>query len=150
KGSDPEDRSDNQLRALTHLGMLRESLFEGPVLKLANPRDTSADLQERARAWLHVNCAHCHRFGAGGSVASFFNYEQKLEESRTIGFAPSQGVFGIPGARVVAPGDPLRSVLYYRISSLGPARMPRIGSSRIDEPGVNLIHDWIQQLPKKT
>src|SRR5439155_4665578 len=88
--------------------------------------------------------------GAGGSVASFFTYDQKLEESRTINLSPSQGAFGIPGAHVVTPGDPLRSVLYYRISSLGPAHMPRIGSRIISEAGVNLIYDWIKQMPQKT
>ena len=145
----PGSRDDNQIRTLAHIGMLDPSLFDEPALKLADPRDPNAALQERARSWLHANCAHCHRFGAGGSVASFFNYDQKLEESRTIDFVPTQGMFGIPGAHVITPGDPLRSVLYYRISSLGPAHMPRIGSRIVSEAGLNLIYDWIQQMPKR-
>jgi len=132
-----------------HIGILHESLFYGPVLKLTNPRDAAADVNERARSWLHINCAHCHRFGAGGSVASFFTYDQTLEESRTINFSPSQGAFGILGAHVVTPGDPLRSVLYYRVSSLGPAHMPRIGSRVISEAALNLLYDWIKQMPPK-
>ena len=141
-------RADNQLRALAHVGVLHESLFDGPVLKLADPADEAADLHERARAWLHVHCAHCHRYGAGGSVASFFNYDQKFEESRIVNATPSQGMFGIPAAHVVSPGDPLRSVLYYRISSLGPAHMPRIGSRVISEAGLNLVYDWIRHMPE--
>jgi hypothetical protein len=148
-GSAADSRTDNQVRTLAHIGMLDKSLFDEPALKLADPRDPHADLQERARSWLHVNCAHCHRFGAGGSVASFFNYDQKLEESRTVGFAPSQGMFNIPGAHVITPGDPLRSVLYYRLSSLGPAHMPRIGSRVVSDPGLNLIYDWIRQIPER-
>ena len=139
---------DNQIRTLAHIGMLDPSLFDEPSPKLANPRDPKADLQERARSWLHVNCAHCHRFGAGGSVASFFNFDQKLEESRTLNASPSQGTFGIPGAHVITPGEPLRSVLYYRLSSLGPAHMPRIGSRVVSEDALNLIYDWIKQMPK--
>ena len=149
KRTDAAEGIDNQIRALTHIGVLHESLFYGPVLKLTNPHDANADVNERARSWLHINCAHCHRFGAGGSVASFFTYDQKLEETRTITFSPSQGAFGIPGAHVVTPGDPLRSVLYYRLSSLGPAHMPRIGSRIISEAGVNLIYDWIKQMPAR-
>src|SRR5205823_12306684 len=137
-GGVADARTDNQIRTLAHIGMFDPSLFEDPPLKLADLRDATAGLPERARSWLHANCAHCHRFGAGGSVASFFNYDQKLEESRTVGFTPSQGTFGIPGAHVITPGDPLRSVLYYRISSLGPARMPRIGSRRVSEAGSDL------------
>ena len=146
-GVEADSRDDNQIRTLAHIGMLDKSLFDEPALKLADPRDANADLQDRARSWLHVNCAHCHRFGAGGSVASFFNYDQKLEESRTVDFAPSQGMFGILGAHVITPGDPLRSVLYYRISSLGPARMPRIGSHIVSEAGLDLIYDWIKRMP---
>jgi putative heme-binding domain-containing protein len=150
KDRNADERIDNQIRALTHIGILHESLFYGPLLKLTDPHDSTADLSERARSWLHINCAHCHRFGAGGSVASFFAYDQKLEESRTVNFSPSQGAFGIRGAHVVTPGDPLRSVLYYRVSSLGPAHMPRIGSRMINEAGVNLLFDWIKQMPPTT
>jgi putative heme-binding domain-containing protein len=142
------ERPDNQLRALEHIGVLHQSLFAGPMLKLADPSDGGADMQQRARSWLHVNCAHCHRYGAGGSVASFFNYDQKFEESRIVNYPPSQGTFGIPAAHVVTPGDPLRSVLYYRISSLGPAHMPRIGSRVISVAGLNLVYDWIRQMPQ--
>ena len=146
-GGGGDARVDNQIRTLAHIGMLDRSLFDDPPLKLRDPRDAQAELPERARSWLHANCAHCHRFGAGGSVASFFNYEQKLEESRTLNFSPSQGTFGIPDAHVITPGDPLRSVLYYRISSLGPAHMPRIGSRVISEAALNLVYDWIKQMP---
>ena len=34
----------------------------------SNPYDRSADLDRRARSYLHVNCSHCHRFGAGGTA----------------------------------------------------------------------------------
>ncbi len=147
KTKDPAIRSDNQLRALQKIGVLSESLLDGPGMKLSNPRDATCDLNERARSWLHVNCAHCHRLATGGAVASVFNYDQKLSESRTINFPPSQGSFGIDGARVITPGDPLRSVLYYRISTLGPAHMPRIGPRSVSQAGIGLIYDWISQMP---
>jgi putative heme-binding domain-containing protein len=37
--------------------------------------------------------------------------------------------------------------MFYRMSTLGPGHMPRLGSNVIDEAGVRLIHDWIRQLP---
>jgi uncharacterized repeat protein (TIGR03806 family) len=137
----------NQLRALQQMGVLSQPLPDAPVMKLTDPDNAQADLTERARSWLHVNCAHCHRFATGGAVASVFNYDQKLSESRTINFPPSQGTFGITGARVITPGDPLRSVLYYRICTLGPAHMPRIGSRSVSQKGINLMFDWIKQMP---
>src|SRR5437899_13090273 len=60
---------------------------------------------------------------------------------------PGQGTFNIPNARVLAPHDPYRSVLLYRTATLGPGRMPRLGSTEVDEVGVQLLHDWIAQLP---
>jgi putative heme-binding domain-containing protein len=137
----------NQIRALQHIGVLSASLLDAPAMKLTDPDDANCDLNERARSWLHVNCAHCHRLVTGGAVASVFNYDQKLSETRTINFIPSQGTFGIAGARVITPGDPLRSVLFYRICTLGPAHMPRIGPRSVSQKGIDLIFDWIKQMP---
>ena len=60
---------------------------------------------------------------------------------------PVQGTFDMPDAQILAPGDPYRSVLYYRMAKLGRGRMPHIGSEIVDERGLRLIHDWIRQLP---
>ncbi|MBM3837579.1 MAG: c-type cytochrome [Verrucomicrobia bacterium] len=105
------------------------------------------NLNERVRSWLHVNCAHCHREGAGGSVVSHFDYETKLDAMKAIGRPPSQGTFGLVGANVITPGDPHSSVLYYRIMTTGQGRMPHIGSRWVDEAGAKQIHKWITQLP---
>lgn len=115
--------------------------------KLANPHDPQADLENRARAYLHVNCAHCHTKGAGGSVPMDLRYNISLEQTRTVGVRPIQGSFDIPEARLIVPGDPYRSVLYLRLAKLGRGRMPHIGSYIVDEQGLQLIHDWIGQMP---
>lgn len=143
-------RRENQLRTLSHLGYFDQPLDERARPRLTDPysSERGSDLTERARSWLHVNCAHCHREGAGGSVVSHFDYDTKLKDAKAVGFPPSQGAFGIQHASVITPGDPTRSVLYYRISKLGQGRMPHIGSSEVDIRGVNLMADWIKQLPK--
>jgi uncharacterized repeat protein (TIGR03806 family) len=142
-------RTDNQIRAFQHIDLLSEANADAPAMKLTNPDDANADLNERARSWLHVNCAHCHRLAVGGAVASVFNYDQKLSESRTINFPPSQGTFGIGGAHLITPGDPLRSILYYRICTLGTAHMPRLGSRSVSQKGIDLIYNWIKQMPSQ-
>ena len=60
---------------------------------------------------------------------------------------PIQGTFQIAGARIIAPGDPSRSVLYYRVSKLGGGRMPRVGSDEVDVRAVRMLHDWIAAMP---
>ncbi len=106
-------------------------------------------LNERARSWLHINCAHCHREGAGGAVVSHFDYESKVPEMKAMGRIPSQGAFGLVGAHVLTPGDPESSVVYFRILTTGQGRMPHLGSRLVDVPGARVIHDWIRHLPKE-
>ena len=139
---------ENQLIRLERLGY-----FAGPLPtpaggspRLADPYDEKAGLDARARAYLEVNCAHCHLSGAGGSAAIALGASLTLDETRTVGTRPIQGAFGIDDARIIAPGEPEQSVLYYRIAKTGAGRMPRIGSQRVDDRGTRLIADWIEHM----
>jgi putative heme-binding domain-containing protein len=127
-------------------------LFEQPIAgenrpRLADPRDPSADLDARARAYLHSNCAHCHRMHAGSSVLSKMHFDLPLDKTDMVGVRPTQGTFGIHAAQVIAAGDPFRSVLVYRMAKLGGGRMPHIGSTEVDRAGVDLICQWVGQIP---
>ena len=70
-----------------------------------------------------------------------------LAATRMLDAKPTQGTFGIRDARIIAPGDPLRSILFLRVSKLGRGRMPHIGSEVVDRVGADLIGDWIADLP---
>ncbi len=143
-----ESAADNQLRSFAHVGITDRDLSAGEqVPVLADPYDPAADLTSRARSYLHTNCAHCHRIHAGSSVLSKMRYDLELDKTTMINERPSQGTFGLVSARVIAPGEPYRSMLWYRMSKLGRGRMPHIGSTVVDQEGVNLIHDWISMLP---
>ncbi|MCC6419828.1 MAG: PQQ-dependent sugar dehydrogenase [Gemmataceae bacterium] len=150
--------TDNQLRALRHAGLIRllhrernpetdRDLKDLPTIRLADPHGAGASLDGRARSYLHVNCAHCHQFGAGGTADIELRHSVALDHTRMLEVRPVQGTFGIAGAQILAPADPYRSVLYYRMAKLGPGRMPHIGSAVVDERGLKLVHDWIRQLP---
>jgi putative heme-binding domain-containing protein len=114
--------------------------------RLTNP-DGPGDLTERARSYLDVNCGHCHRFGGGGTADLELRYGPALEQTKTLEVRPTQGAFGIVNAHILSPGDPYRSVLYYRMAKLGPGRMPHLGSTIVDEAGLRLVRDWIRTLP---
>jgi putative heme-binding domain-containing protein len=139
---------DNPLRRLERLGYFDRPLArrDGRAPRLVDPYDDEAGLDARARSYLEVNCAHCHQKGAGGSADIALSAALALDETRTVGARPVQGTFGIDDARIVAPGEPERSVLYYRIARSGPGRMPRIGSHFVDERATRLIGDWIDHL----
>ena len=143
----PIASSISQFEMLTQMGFIEKPEKPSEFPALANPKDATADSTARARAYLHTNCAHCHRLHAGGAVLSHMHFDLPLEKTNMIGVRPTQGTFGIHAAQVIAPSDPFRSVLYYRMSKLGNGRMPHLGSSELDQQGIELIHDWIQQLP---
>ena len=136
---------DNQLRTLSHIG-----LFQTPppadTEKMPGPHDPQASLTQRARAYLHINCAHCHRRGGGGTAALDIRYGLTLDETNLLNARPTQGTFGILSASVLAAGDPARSVLYYRMAKTGRGRMPYFGSHVVDAQGLQLVYDWIAQL----
>jgi putative heme-binding domain-containing protein len=149
----------NQLEALRELGIfvpateaaeqrrLRPDWFTAQQA-LVDPHDRSAPLAARARSYLHANCAHCHRFGGGGTAKIELGFEQGLED-KVIDLPPTQGAFGIAGAAIVKPGDPFRSLLYYRMAKTGSGHMPHLGAEMVDERGLALVHDWIQSLSAK-
>jgi putative heme-binding domain-containing protein len=146
--------SSDELTRLTDLGLFRwgkeKPGDDKPAKPLVNPHDPGEDLNSRARSYLHVNCAHCHQFGAGGSVNMDIRRETSLGDTRAVDARPMQGTFGIPDGRILAPGDPYRSLLYYRMAKQGRGRMPHIGSELVDEAGVRLIGEWVRHLPPQS
>lgn len=108
-----------------------------------------AELEARARSYLHANCAHCHRRHAGGTAAIELPIELPLDQTHALRTRPTQGTFGIHHAEVIAPGEPLRSVLFYRLAKSGRAHMPQIGADRVDRHGLRLLHDWIARMPAR-
>lgn len=149
---------DNQIRTYRHLGLLTENPDNSPgheprpvesLPRLTPPFDEHENLNARARSYLHANCGHCHRNNGGGSSYIFLQHDLSLKETKAIGARPTQGTFGIHEAQVLVPGDPFRSVLYFRLAKVGPGHMPHLGARQVDDRGLKLIHDWISQIPPR-
>jgi putative heme-binding domain-containing protein len=139
----PSKQTD--LQRLVQSGVVAEpERWDRPHLAPASR--VAAPLEHRARSWLHANCAHCHRFGAGGSVASYFNFDAKLADARLLNHPAARGNFGLEDASVIVPGQPGRSVLWFRLNTEGQGHMPHLGSRRTDEAGSRLVADWIESL----
>ncbi|MFO0809935.1 MAG: PQQ-dependent sugar dehydrogenase [Gemmataceae bacterium] len=140
---------NGQLDAFVESGLLRKSGKPDAyrkVFALTDPTDATADLALRARSYLHVNCGHCHRNGGGGAVDMFLHADIGQDKMKVVDMLPARGGFELADAKIVAPGDPCRSVLYYRMAKFGRGRMPHLGSELPDEAGLALVHDWIRSL----
>ena len=113
------------------------------------PRDGERrehDEMHPARTYLEVNCASCHRTNGGGLVPMKLGRHLPKGKLAAIDVLPERGDFGILQPRIIAPGQPERSTLYYRMAKLGSGRMPDLGSQVVDEKGLSLIHEWIESL----
>lgn len=142
----------SQLETFAHINLIEQParIDSEKLATLVNPDDASAPIDTRARSYLHANCSHCHRLHAGGAVLSHMHFDLPLAETKMLRARPTQGTFGIHAAEVIAPGDPFRSVLLYRMEKLGNGRMPHIGSTEVDRAGTTLIFDWLNQLPRES
>ena len=141
--------ADNQLRTLSHIGMFKTPLAKAPAEfgAFVDPLG-KADLNARARTYLHVNCSICHVTDGGGNSAIDLAFKTPLDKARTLDEPPIHETFGIADARLIAPGDAKRSVIHYRMSKRGEGQMPPAGSNRVDEAGAKLLAEWINQLPR--
>jgi uncharacterized repeat protein (TIGR03806 family) len=139
---------DNQLRTLEHIGVFQGKLPQRSKdrPRLVNPYQASAPREARVRSYLHVNCSVCHVSEGGGNANMELGLTTPLDKMRLIDEVPMHARFDLPDARLVAPGSPERSVLYYRISRRGTDQMPPLASTEVDREAVKLIADWIRSL----
>lgn len=141
----PTGRRANIVDTLAHV-----DLFANPpetdALHLPALPDPYGDapLADRARSYLHANCAACHRPGGSGQGDLDMRYD--AEHMEVCGAEPLEGDLGVAGALLVAPGDPSHSLVSVRMHALGRGRMPPIGTAVIDEAGGALVDDWIRSL----
>lgn len=138
----------NQIEAFAEAGVvaLPASYVSEGAPRHVDPYDEGAPLEERARAWLDVNCAMCHQPMGPGNASIDLRYDVPLAETGLIGVAPAQGELGLAAPLLVAPGDAARSMLLHRVQTLGDGRMPPVGSNLVDEDGVALLEEWIRSL----
>jgi uncharacterized repeat protein (TIGR03806 family) len=144
----PSGKTENELVAWKHLGLFSADFSDSAVAsfpRLAPMEDTSRSLEDRARSYLDANCAYCHR--PGGTVAFFdARYETPRAEQKLLGGRVLIDQ-RIDGARVVAPNDTWRSILFMRANTTEAYKMPPLARNLVDERGVKLLRQWIEGLP---
>ncbi|MEO7687767.1 MAG: SO2930 family diheme c-type cytochrome [Sphingomonas sp.] len=135
----------NQLQRLAAIGYLK-GLPGADVPHEANWQDAAAPIGERARAYLDVNCAHCHNANAPARTSGLW-LDAKTLDPRLIGackppVAAGRGTGNRPFD--IVPGHPERSIISYRLASTDPGEMmPELGRSLEHQEGVAMIADWI-------
>jgi uncharacterized repeat protein (TIGR03806 family) len=107
-------------------------------------------LDDAARAYLDVNCAHCHN-PEGAADTSALNLDLESTVDRRYGVCkPPVAVGRGSGNRPydIFPGKPDESILLFRMEHDDPAiMMPELGRAMAHVEGVALIREWITSLP---
>lgn len=144
----------DQQTALAAAGVFDAAELPSLPAAMASPTDAARTLEERAYAYLDANCAPCHHENAGytgGGQTWIATYGAGTLAARgldrTANNYPMTLKLGIPAGKLVAPGDPAKSVLLGRIRSNDKdLRMPPIARNVVDEAGAALIEQWIQSM----
>lgn len=120
-----------------------------PMPRWDDPKSGSA--ADRARAYLAVNCSHCHNpEGSASNSGLFLRWTDPVTVNYGIGKRPTAAGRGSGGLDfAIAPGDPEHSFLIYRLESTDPGIvMPELGRSTVHREGAALLRQWIAQMPK--
>jgi len=102
-----------------------------------------------ARAYLDVNCAHCHQPGGAASNSGLdLRWEQDGEHALGILKRPVAAGRGAGGHEFsILPGAPDASIMLYRMNSAEPGiAMPELGKSSVDRAGVAVVRRWILEM----
>lgn len=134
----PNGATSNQIATLDRVGVFASSPGDPAALS------TFAD---PARAYLHVQCAHCHRPNSTAPGELDLRETTPLADMHACGETPNETNVGVEDALILAPGEPERSTIPLRMRASGADRMPPLGTVEIDSAGVALIEDWIRGLP---
>lgn len=116
----------NQLDYLTANGYL-ENVNSSSITTLPDWTNTNNNILDRGRAYIDVNCAHCHQ--PGGSVTNFaldFRFETPFEDTQIF---------------------PNRGNIEDRIQSTIPTyRMPQLGRTIVHEEAVAMLLEYLQAI----
>ena len=139
--------TENQLAHWSRIGALAGAPAPQQAPRLAAWDDPkTGTLDDRARAWLEINCAHCHS-PSGPARTTGLDLTAAQRNPAAIGVNKPPVAAGIgSGGRMydIVPGRPDESILAYRIASTHPGvMMPELGKRLVHEEGVALVRDWI-------
>ena len=141
-----DDKPQNQLAKWHDLGWIDQDI---DFMKMINYSSLNEDIEDRARAYLEINCAHCHIPGGAADTTGLY---LMLEETnkKSLGFykkpvAAGKASFNLKYS--IVPKKPNQSILLRRMESMDPGiMMPESGRALKHAEGIEVISEWINSL----
>ncbi len=119
------------------------------TIPISNWEEDNSSLEERARAYLAINCGHCHMpSGSANSSGLYLNFTE--ERKKSLGILKSPVATGRGSGNLkysIVPGSADESILLFRMLSTDPGvMMPEAGRSLVHREAVLLIREWINSM----
>jgi uncharacterized repeat protein (TIGR03806 family) len=138
----------NQLQYWQQHGMIELPATSIPANAVWN-KEQSGTLEQRARAYLDINCGHCHNANGPGSSSGLFLDIHETDATK-LGINKTPVAAGRASGNFlfdIHPGKPDKSILIYRMKSTDPGiAMPEVGREQLHKEGIELISQWIRNL----
>nr|WP_310522651.1 SO2930 family diheme c-type cytochrome [Polymorphobacter sp.] len=141
-------QGENQLASWTASGHLTGLPANAP--RLARWDNPSEPVAARARAYLDVNCGHCHsRAGFASNSGLYLQHDETSPAHQGILKRPVAAGRGSGGRQFsIVPGDPDSSILLHRMEASEPGvMMPQFGRTLAHAEGIALIRQYIAGMP---
>jgi uncharacterized repeat protein (TIGR03806 family) len=139
----PNGAKLNQFTQLTHIGLFDGELDASTTAAAYPSLDGTDPIEVRARAYLDVNCAMCHRQGGVGGGVPDLRFDTLISAAGLCNVAPKYGALGVTNPVIVSPGAASRSILSLRMHADDWSRMPPLESLVPDADGADLVDRWI-------
>ncbi|MEE4349100.1 MAG: SO2930 family diheme c-type cytochrome [Pacificimonas sp.] len=137
----------NDLQILAGAGLLT-GMPDDPA-HMPNWEDETVPVDRRARAYLDVNCGHCHNpAGPASNSGLFLGWDAETGPQIGIGKGPVAAGRGSGGRMVsIDPGNPDGSILLYRVESTEPGvMMPELARTQRHDEAAALLRAWIADM----
>ena len=138
----------NQLHYWQQHGMIDLPSTNIPSNAVWN-KEQSGTTEQKARAYLDMNCGHCHNAnGAASSSGLFLDIHETDKTKLGINKTPVAAGRGSGNLSFdIYPGRPEKSILIFRMKTNDPGiAMPEVGREQVHKEGIALISKWIKEL----
>jgi uncharacterized repeat protein (TIGR03806 family) len=137
----------DRLQALVDAGVLVDAPPRAEWPAAINAFDAATgSLDQRARAWLDINCGFCHNPRGAARTSGLYLDHAETDPAR-FGVCKAPVATGRGSGNLqydIVPGNPDQSIIMYRITSTEPEiRMPELGRNLVHDEGVALVREWI-------
>lgn len=138
--------AQNQLEKWKQEGYL--DTYSQNILATVDWRDTSKSLDLRARSYLDINCAHCHKPGGACDIMpENFSFTAEINPT-ALGVCVAPHDFASGGEKyIIEAQNGRKSLMYSKMTSVDSQQMmPPTGRTVTDSEATKLIQDWIDAM----